>query len=542
MTSGRHSAPGRPIGHIGAKLLLATLGVWAWGGHAAQAQSQVQSQPQSQGLLPATGTDVRVGDLRSALGGVYDRTPAAESPAWTFTPTLDVSETYDDGTPLRNGHTATDFLTQVTPGIAITADSVRVTGSLYYAPSVNLYANHGSQNQIQQNLNGSATVTVVPDLLFIDLRGYASQSSLSGGQTQIGNTYVGAQNQVNNTSFSIAPYLRHRFGGTGTLVVGYSLARTTQELTNATPQAASLYPSSNGNVTTQQENASFTTGENFGRIQNTASVVAIQYAGTGSLQGAYNNTVNDAVQYAVNRLVALTASIGHEDIHYGGVLPFNINDITWSGGVRLTPDEDSSLAVSYGRSDGTTSLTVDGALAPTARSRVFVRYSQGIGTSQQDLQNAVAQSTVGVGGASIDPVTGAPLLLSNYAQNQQPGIYRTSRAVCDRIAALRPRRAIGLGRTGQLQAAWRCGDGGQHHIQRLWQRQLGRTPYPTHSAPILCAGPVAGLHGLGTSSDNQNSVTVSLSLTYAHQPDAEHERILYKGRDAEPGAGSAARP
>ena len=500
---------------------------WACGRGASLRPAHVQAP--SQGLLPATGTDVRVGDLRSAFGGVYDRTPAAEAPAWSFTPTLDVSESYDDGTPLRDGRTGTDFITQITPGIAITADSVRVTGSLYYAPSGNLYASHGSQNQIQQNLNGSATVTVVPDLLFIDLRGYASQSSLSGGQTQIGNTYVGSQNQVNNTSLSIAPYLQHRFGGTGTLVLGYSVARTTQDLTNATPAASSLLQASTGNVTTQQENISFTTGEDYGRFQDTASGVAVQYAGTGSLQGAYNDSFSNSVQYALSRLVTLTGSIGHEDIHYGGIVPFNINDITWSGGVRLTPDEDSSLAISYGRSDGTTSLTVDGALAPTARSRVFVRYSQGIGTSQQDLQNAVAASTVGAGGVSIDPATGAPLLLSNNALNQQPGIYRTSRLSADRIAALHARRVVGLGRTGRLQAAWRCGDGGQHHIQRLRQRQLGAHNIGRAQHQSLCAVFVPGFrrpwHVVRQSEQRHRQPVPELCYQPDAEPDASYTRV-----------------
>jgi uncharacterized protein (PEP-CTERM system associated) len=401
-----------------AVLALATLGAWCAAGRSAHAQ----------GLLPASGTDIRVGDLRDAFGSVYDRTAVAQSHTIIYTPTLDVSETYGTALPQRNGGNASDFITQVTPGIAIAADTLRVNGRLYYAPSLDFYAEHGNQTQLQQNLNAAATVTVVPDLLFVDLRGYATQTSLSGGQGQSGSYYNGGQNAVSSSSYSISPYLKHSFGGTGTLLVGASISRTMQDTNNNGYVTSPYYQSLNGNVTTQQENASFTTGPDFGRLQNTFGGTAIQYSGSGSLHGAYNNSFGDSAQYAVSRFVALTGALGYEDISYGGPSPYRIDDITWSGGFILTPNADSSLAVSYGHSNGGDSLTVNGVLAPTARSRVILRYSQALETNQQQFQEAVARSTVGAGGVSVDPVTGAPLLLSNNTLAAQPGVYRTTQA------------------------------------------------------------------------------------------------------------------
>ena len=399
-------------------LALAAFGGWLAAAAGAQAQ----------GLLPPTGTDVRVGDLRSAYGGVYDRTPIALSHTIIYTPSLDVSETFVSALPQRNGRNAADFITQITPGLAIAADTLRVVGNLYYAPSLDIYAEHGDQTQIQQNLNAAATVMVVPNLLFIDLRGYATQSSLSGGQGQLGSNYAGGQNAVNSSSYSIAPYLRHSFGGTGTLLVGASLSRTMQDTGRNGTVTSPYYQSLNGNVTTQHENASFTTGPDFGRLQNTIGGTAIQYSGSGSLHGAYNNRFGDSAQYALNRFLALTGSLGHEDISYGGARPYRVDDITWSGGFILTPNADTSLSVAYGHHDGGNSLSVDGVLAPTARSRVYLRYSQALETNQQQFQQAVAQSTVNAGGLSVDPVTGAPLLLNNSTLAAQPGVYRTTQA------------------------------------------------------------------------------------------------------------------
>ncbi|MBU6497230.1 MAG: TIGR03016 family PEP-CTERM system-associated outer membrane protein [Rhodospirillales bacterium] len=400
----------------GVGLLTAGLGLslgWGW-------------TAEAQGLLPVTGPDIRVGDLRSQFDQVFPGAlPPASAHSWTFTPSLDVSETYDDGVVLNNGRTGTDFITRVSPGIAVSGDSERLKGSLFYAPGFDLFAIHGNQNRIEQNLNADVTATIVPDLLFLDLRGYAAMQSLRGGQTQATN----GQGQVQTESFSASPRLQHRFGGTGTLVIGGTITRSLSDSGKSTvPVSPFVAPNAGGDYTSYQENASFTTGEDFGRLQSSSSAIAIQYAGTGALAHAHRLVFDEQLTYALNRTVALTAGIGHEDIVYGGSTPQNIHGLTWNGGVRLTPNDKTSLAVSYGRHDGATSLTVDGSLAPTARTRLFVAYSEAIGTQQEALQNALASSTVGPGGIVIDRVTGAPLQLNNNYFGTQSSLYRTTRA------------------------------------------------------------------------------------------------------------------
>jgi len=384
--------------------------------------------PPAAGLLPATGADMRVGDLRAAFGGSYDRAPpAAMTRGWTWTPSLDVTETFDDGAPQANGRTSSQFTTQVTPGIMVTLATQRLTGALSYAPTLVLYDGQGS-TVLAHNLNADATLELVSGLAFIDVRGYAARQALIGGQTLGSAGYLTGQDQVQSTSFSVSPYIRQRLGGAGTLLAGVALGRTTQSTDQTTLVTSPYYAPVSSNVTTTQAHVSFTTGENFGRLSLAPSAVATRYDGTGVLRGARRDILDLPAQYALSRGLALTASVGHEDIHYGGVTAFGVHDLTWSGGVRLTPNDDTLVALSYGHHDGGNSATLDSHFAPTARTRLFARYSEGISTSSEDLQNAVAASTVGPGGISVDRVTGAPLLIGNPFFGTQAGLYRSARA------------------------------------------------------------------------------------------------------------------
>lgn len=384
----------------------------------------------AQGLLPATGYDVHVGDLRSQFSQAFkDNQTVAGTHGWTISPAIDLSEAYDTGVYRRNGSFTTDLITRITPSISAVGDGTRLSGNFYYAPTFNIYASNTKFSGIDHNLNATATFIAIQDLLFLDLRGYAGVQSLRGGLPTNGTAAVSQGDRQQTASVTIKPYLRHSFDGMGTLNIGYSFERTVVDRGKTSVPLASFAPGAlNGNLTTHQENASFTTGENFGRIQNTLSAVAIQYQGVGLYAGAHRETLNDQLTYAISRVVAVNVSGGYQNIHYGSSSPYNSKGPIWGVGTTLTPNQDTSIALNYGRLDGGTSFTLDASLAPTARTRAYVRYSEGLETGFEAIQRALAASTVGVGGVSIDPVTGAPILVANNFFGSQSALFRTRRA------------------------------------------------------------------------------------------------------------------
>jgi uncharacterized protein (PEP-CTERM system associated) len=375
------------------------------------------------GLLPAYGADVRVGDLRKQFDRTSDAGPRTVTDrVWTFSPGIGITETYDSAVPLSRGRGA-DYITRITPIFAGTVDAQRLKGSLNYSPSFNYYAVHGSQNGLSHNLNTNATATLVPDLLFANLNGYATTQPLLGTYTPATGS-SGRVNEVQVMNFSAGPYIQKRFGDFATVNAGYTVSRTSS--TSLAPKSATpTLGGATGNFSSQQENASVVAGPDFGRINGSLAAMATQYDGVGVYRGAHNETVTASAGYAISRTVTATGSVGHETIIYGPGGPKAIDGITWSGGVVLTPNADSSITAKYGHQQGSTSFSFDGSYAVTQRMRISARYSQGVGTSLQNLQSALAGTTSGPAGFAVDQTTGAPVQLGSLL-NQQPGVYRTT--------------------------------------------------------------------------------------------------------------------
>ncbi len=386
--------------------------------------------------LPATVTDTRVDDLRGQLEqylpGLQPRTTG---PAFLVNASLGVDAGFTDNALRVERPRRADAFTTISPALQVSGDTSRLRVNLNYAPIASVYAQNSSQNRFDQFGNGVALATLVPEAVFLDLRGSVTQQSRTGGYVQTGNTLgLNRNDQVQTTAFSVTPYAEHRFGGLGTARLGYSLARTVQNgygngngLNNTQALLFNNGFGATGNLTTQRERASFVTGENLGRVNDVAVLEAVQYNGIGAYRGAHRNQVTNDVGFAITRTVTALAGFGYQDLRFNGLPGVRINEPIWSVGGRLTPNADSSLTITYGRRDGFNAAAVDGALSPTARTRVFVRYATGLTTDAEEQQNLLATTNVGPTGLLVDSVTGAPVSSSSGAFGTDNGLYRLRR-------------------------------------------------------------------------------------------------------------------
>ena len=386
--------------------------------------------------LPATVTDTRVSDLRGQLEqylpGLLPRTAG---PAFLVNTSLGVDAGVTDNALLIERPRRADAFTTISPTLQVSGDTSRLQVNLNYAPVATLYAQTPSQNRFDQYGNGVALATLVPDAVFLDLRGSVTQQSRTGGYGQTNTTLgLNRNDQIQSTAFSVTPYVQHRFGGLGTARLGYSLARTVQSgygnQNNFNNTQALLFNNgfgATGNLTTQRERASFVTGENLGRVNDAVALEAVQYNGIGAYRNAHRNQVTNDVGYAITRTITALVGFGYQDLRFNSLPSLRINEPIWSVGGRLTPSPDSSLTITYGRRDGFNAAAVDGALSPTARTRVFVRYATGLTTDAEEQQNLLATSNVGPTGLLVDSVTGAPVSSSSGAFGTQHGLYRLRR-------------------------------------------------------------------------------------------------------------------
>lgn len=523
---------------------LAAMGVMLPGG-AARAQAVTGGATTlpvgAPSVLPATGTDVRVGDLRSQVSSLLRSGPLPGAGTnWIVTPSLGVDVGFTDNALQVSSPRRADFFTVVTPSIAITGDTARLKVNASYSPTITAFAQTSGRTRVDQYLTGDALATVVPDLFYVDLRSFITQSSITGGYGPYGNTSLNGQDQVQTLSVAVTPYLVHRFDGWGTGTLSYSFAYTTQSdygsgsaITN-TPSSAPFSSSDpyqgggvrsaflgNQDLITNRELAQFSSGENLGRTNLTGTVSLEQFSGGGVYSGAYRNLYTIDGAYALNRSIALVGEIGYESLRYAGVSPIQVESPVYQAGVRWTPKPDSSITVTYGRRDGLDSVFVDGSYAPTARTRIYASYSTGLTSSAEDQQNLLQGATF-TGGYVTSAQTGAPLVSTNNAFGTQNAIYELRRLTVTAVL-LEPRDTFSLGVTHEdrkvVGGGVLVGNGGYGgtYGQFGWQHDLRPgvstgvfLQYGTNTTQLV----VPAGSTVGVSSDEQ-FVTASAGVNYA---------------------------
>lgn len=385
---------------------------------------------------------------------------------WTFVPRIDWQEELTDNALEAHNPRQADLISFFTPGISIAGDMPRVQATFDFAPTLAIYARTSDLNALTEQMNGLASVTLVPDLAYVDVRALAGVQSQYGGIGGLGsvgapaNTALAGQttglaangqtlnrnNEVQTTSFGISPYLLQRFGDWGTGKVGYSWGVTKS---NSLSGFASL-PFSTGAGTnaqtlhTNEEIANFTTGQvlqffqdsfdvDLQQTQSTAGAGVINLQTGVPLQSTQNSsstraTITDRITYQVTRGISVFALGGHEDIVYSGIGAQSIHDLIWSLGTTWVPNPDSSLTISYGHQNGFNSLTVNGFYALTARTTLTASYGSTLGTQLEFIQNQLNLEGAGANGTLVNAQTGAngSLFGATNALGVQDGVFRTT--------------------------------------------------------------------------------------------------------------------
>jgi len=381
-------------------------------------------------------------------------TVAPDNQNVTFIPYLSGQELVTDNVLLTPTNARSDLVTTISPGFTLSADTPRLQGNLNYSPTLFRYAFTPGQSFIGQNLYANGTVTLAQDLLFFDARGYAALQpsapglttgvsgappSLPGLGTGAGNSSQGVPSTelTQVTSFSASPYLVHRFDGAGTAELRYTISDTNfSGGTNSVlvPGGLALQ---NTTSTTNEATAAFLTGENLGPFASRLLLDSAQSTGTGVFSSSSRQTAVIDSAYAITGRLSALATMGYEDIRFGGFPPTHINDGIWAAGVQLTPAPDSKITATYGHQDGFTAPSVVAAYALTELTTLTARYSEGLSTAAQDIANNLAVSDVGSLGQLIDTRTGLPLAISNPALGLQAGLFRTRTISSSGIVSLK---------------------------------------------------------------------------------------------------------
>lgn len=342
--------------------------------------------------------------------------PSPSSPpvgrTWTISPSIGVQGVATDN--FRNSTTRREssVYTVIAPGVVVSADTSSLRGSLSYQPTVRLHAGSSDQNRVDQQFSGRALATVLPELLFVDVRGFGAVRPVSGGVAPESTQTISREDRVQSTSYQVSPYLLQRFGGLATLQVGYAYRQTSDTGRSAFLPGQSQPFFTNQDTTSNEGFAVLRSGEDWGRFAFEARSVNTQFDGSGIYNGAHRYVQTLQTRYSLTREVALLGEGGYEDQRFNGVTPLVIQEPIWNVGIRVSPDDDSYLTVRYGQREGFESISVNGAASLTPLTRVFVAYSERLSTTTQNGSDLIDTLVVDSFGNLVDSVTGAPALLA----------------------------------------------------------------------------------------------------------------------------------
>ena len=396
--------------------------------------------PVADTVLPRVGIDDNLPDLRDHLLDAFgtpatpERSGQLPQSGLQITKQIGVSEEFTDnaGRFAGGGGSGYDFITLIQPQVTITDATQRIQLNLNYAPTGEIYARNTGYSQFEQDASGDVLATVLPNWLFVDLRGSISQQSVYGGFGPSTTATLAPGDRETLSTASISPYMAHTFGTAGTAQVGgaYIYSATdapgsAQGFNNSAPLGfGGNYGSSY--LGTERAFANFTTGEDLGRLRDRIGTDDNFYSGSGALRDAHRITVTDDASYAITRRVALLGQVGYEDLAYPAS-DFNYSGPTGAGGVRLTPNRGSSLTVEYRYIDGFGSVFVQGSVQATPRIRIFGGYSEGISTQQQDQQDTLLAGENDATGALASATLGVPLLGNSNAFGTNQDLQRLRR-------------------------------------------------------------------------------------------------------------------
>lgn len=248
----------------------------------------------------------------------------------TITPTLELSETYTDGTARTNassngGRVGGEFATRISPGVSITSRSGRVQGTIDYSLSATQYSAQSQSQTVQNALNAALTVEAIERLMYLDARANISQQSISpfAQQSAVGSTRDNT-NRTEVRTVSLSPYVRRSVGGwadfEGRLTAGATRAR------------GQTNPSSD-QVTGSLSLASAASGSRFGWLLNGVG----QRVKFGQGQATDSTRFNARATMRPDYDLRLSLGVGQETTNVGGTS--RRNSTNWGGGVRWTPTE-----------------------------------------------------------------------------------------------------------------------------------------------------------------------------------------------------------
>jgi uncharacterized protein (PEP-CTERM system associated) len=332
---------------------------------------------------------LKVKPLAYAIATAAIFSPAiAGASDWRFAPSLNVTETYTDNVRLApKGGEQSDFVTQLSPGFSVVKNGPRLKLNANYALQARSYANNTSGTTTTNSLNSTAHGTLIQDLLLFDASANAGQQNISSIGTLSTSDINVTNNRTETRSYSVSPYLEHRFGSTAIGQLRYAH----EAVSNTTLNNTNL--NTIGNSNTDRIAANLASGPSF-RNWSWALDAATQTISYTNSDSVDRSNESAQVGYQLTPTFRLTSKVGFEKDTYFtvGEKPEGGN---YAAGFVWTPTPRTNLTADVGHRYFGRTYTLSA--NHRARFAAFrINYNEDITTSLAQSQNSPTSDVAAV--------------------------------------------------------------------------------------------------------------------------------------------------
>lgn len=158
--------------------------------------------------------------LVATLGAYW--VPTVDAADWTFTPRVALTGIWTDNISLAaEAQRESEWITELKPGFLLEADGRRVQAQLDYNLQALWYADNSQLDDVYHQLNGTADLVILPEMLFLDTFARFDQQSVdAGGRVAYSNLFE-TGNRTDTLVFGASPYHVGRWGDWGESLLRY---------------------------------------------------------------------------------------------------------------------------------------------------------------------------------------------------------------------------------------------------------------------------------------------------------------------------------
>jgi uncharacterized protein (PEP-CTERM system associated) len=367
------------------------------------------------------------GRTNGGNSSLYARSQAQSepnAPPWIFTANLGIDEIATDNVAETKDGRIADLGSLLSAGASVSADSTRLYGILSATAVYRRQLEDTALDGFSGYGYGNGRAAIIPGMFYFNMHGLMDEVSRVGGGIQ--NPLVQTSQETQVYSISGSPILSNSIGDFARNVARYQIGQTWFSNNTGALQAPGLSIGPITSSTSQTGREDFKmAGTLMPRLMSDMSLSGTENDSGASGSGMYTNLNGELInEYEVTRYLSAIGGAGYERLHDDAFSNIDGEGAVWDIGMRLRPNADSHLILTYGRHNIKSDFAGELRWDVTDLTTLYAAYTDSITNSQASVLGSTDASQMGpdgaVSGVAFDQSTLIGTL-DDSALNEGPG-------------------------------------------------------------------------------------------------------------------------